>query len=321
MQDTTEQNTVLDQLTERGRTEGMAWRVFEVQFDREYPEPEPPDIERGTPWFFIGVLVISILALLFSATRTGPVLVYIGQQFTAVAEGFDLGDAVPYIEAILGTLVFELANVFFRFSMVQTHIQNTGDTSYRRWVLISWAGAFATTLAANLYTTIGASALLSGLFDVADLVVAVLMGGSGIIIAFSSGDVLAHAWHQWHSKGEAELAAYRAALEERAATKRNTWASRKRGLGVSVVSADSGRTATGQAQRPPGSGRTADEPSATVQQVLTHLTNNPDDARLSVRDLGRKVGVGKTTAADALRRWNAMGDTQEYIVQDDAETE
>ena len=36
-----------------------------------------------------------------------------------------------------------------------------------------------------------------------------------------------------------------------------------------------------------------------TQQVIEHLKANPDDLGLSVRELGEKLGVGKTIAAEA----------------------
>lgn len=290
----------IEVLVDFDRQQRAAWMVFERQFNRENPEPERPRLWHWAPFSMLPYSVLGAGGAILSAMRTGPVFAYVASQFNQVAT-VELSQGLTNAEGLIATLVVDGAAIMFRFAMV---IQARGDRQGQEsaWVRRGFWLAFLAQVVSNLYANLGVATFVTGTYkDVADLFIMLVASLSGIVIAFATGDILGHQWVRSQVQRETLTSAFARARAERNELKIKQWNRRKSSYGVSAavenpsvsVSASARTTRTGRERE-----GDADGLPRTVLMVVEHLSANPDDAILTVRELAERLGVGKTSAAN-----------------------
>jgi uncharacterized membrane protein len=294
-----EADHLIESIKEHDRVFQMARTAFERAYAREYKPPKEPGKLAGRPWAMIPFGVLGFLGSFLSALRTAPVFSYVAARFSNVAEGVVLPALMTTIEGVVATLVVDGAAIAFRFAMVVYNNDGNSKIEVSKWVNRGFWLAFIAQVVGNLYATMGVATGLTGeVRNLAELAIAIVTGLSGVVIAFATGDILGHQWlgskkerQQIEDEYKFELAAWKEKRE-------GMWSRRKASYGVAVaVDGASVSARTKRTERTARTGENADELPRTVLQVVEHLSANPGDARLSVRDLAERVGVGKTSAA------------------------
>lgn len=285
---------------------GIMFRIFrrkeqheeDIAFDRamrrarrEYaarrPPPTKPSQRARLPWFGWPILAVMVAGALLAAFRTFPV-------FQSIA-ALTVGEIPATIEGFLAMMTIDLAVVMFRFIIVyQKYRKEPQSAKLTRQVGFGALVAVLTQFFAQLYATRDISSEMQTWSEL-EIVVAFSAALGAMALAFIAAEIIAVLWVQSIEEHDQVKAVYTKEYAKWSKGFGQSWARAKR-REASTASADSGRTSI--VGRQPSR-----DLSDAMQAVLTHLDKNRDDVNLSVRDLGKTVGVGKTTASKARNMW------------------
>lgn len=265
-----------------------------------YAEHTPPpqrklaQMRAGDRLLQLGVLIILLGAVVVSGSHTIPV-------FTQHA-GWE-----ALVVGVAAFGMIETALVVFGFYRVRQADLSHEQKRTRALASAGLAGVMVIAIAANVqYVLEPVGALLGSVWDGVRIVTLLAVGLSAPFVAYISGELLAIISTQREREQAALDAEYEAASQ---AWRDAALASYRRQMGrqvsvqpLSVLTTDADKSAGRQTRQIESSyGHT--RKSSGVDAVVSYLDTNPSDVSLSVRDLGRLVGVSHDTAAKGKKAW------------------
>jgi hypothetical protein len=138
-----------------------------------------------------------------------------------------------------------------------------------------------------------------------ELAIALAAALSGMVLAFVTGEIMAVLWMRGRAERERVLAAYQRAVTEYGDSLRRSWNRKKVTLGIETPAF---RQPVSEGVSTDNADRGADRRelvSPSVQKALTWLTENPDAARLSVREIASLSGINRDAVSRARRQLTA----------------
>jgi len=288
----TDEPTLRAELNEFARDQEIGWRVYERQFEREYRKPNRLQRWRFIPWGMPLFAVVGFFAALLNAERTAPVFSLVVQRFVEGTE-VELSANDIYWQGLTATIVVDLAVVIFRYAIVTLQ---TKPRQLSRWVYIGWGVAMAVEVGANLFVSMFViTGLPEWLTTLAEVILVIIAGLAGVIVAMATGEILGHQWVQSRSDWEAAKTAYEAELDTYEELKREQWRKERGKLGIKPPGNRRGKRAS---QRSPLGSRVGNLSQADSQgpsQVfpidlaIHHLRENPSHLEMSGRSLESQV--------------------------------
>lgn len=270
----------------------MEYAEFRKRYEERYPASVPvmEQLVREYPrWLKWIVLIMFLSAALLSGVHTVP----------TVRKGIEMDDL---ISAQVRDAVSLSAFVAIELGIfVSAYLMATGGgrDKWLAWFMLALAATVA--IVANLYSV--SRALASG-GELGVTIVGVILGICLPTIALASGKMYVNMHRSEMVSVQRVRRAYREAcqmFDEQVSDAYEQYQRRldrreQRGQVSASVRSDGQSDSNGQSS---GYGymRTADART----RVLDYLAVNPQDAGLSVRELAGRLGVGKSTVADALR--------------------
>lgn len=293
----------IEQLKALDQEQGAAWKVFCRQYGREHPEPHKPRGWHGLPWAMLPYGIVGTAAAVLSAMRTAPVFTYVATQFSDVA-GTDVSRAAGF-EGFLATVVVDFAVIVFRFAMVVQNQENQEHRKTSGWVSGGFGLALFAQIAANIYGTMGVLDASEKVQDWANLIIMLVAGLSGVIIALAIGEILGHQWLASQDKRRALQADY-ATLHGAWVDGRNRrWGKSKKKMGVrSLEVRERSRTDENFGEVRGNSenfSRTRLKPSEL--QVIQFLENNTGADSWRQVDVVKATGRAKSTVSVAMKMY------------------
>lgn len=284
----------------------MEYAEFRKRYEERYPASVPvmEQLVREYPrWLKWIVLIMFLSAALLSGVHTVP----------TVRKGIEMDDL---ISAQVRDAVSLSAFVAIELGIfVSAYLMATGGgrDKWLAWFMLALAATVA--IVANLYSV--SRALASG-GELGVTLVGVILGICLPTIALASGKMYVNMHRSEALSGQRVRRAYRDACQafdrqvseayEQYQRRLDRRGQRGQDGQVSERTAADGQSGQNGQSSGYGYGRTADART----RVLDHLAENPDDAALSVRQLGELLGVGKSTVADALRELRVPSSNGHY---------
>ena len=271
------------------RDYNLEYAEFRKQYEERYPASVPvmEQIVREYPrWLKWIVLIMFLSAALLSGVHTVP----------TVRRGIETDDLIsaPVRDAVsLSAFVAIELGIFVSAYLM---VAGGGRDRWLAWLMLALAATVA--IVANLYSV--SRALASG-GEAGVTLVGVIIGICLPTIALASGKMYVNMHRAETSAIQRVRRMYREACQAFDGQVSDAYENYQRRLDRRTQrELPSERTeADGQGGQSSGYGygRTADART----RVQEHLADNPQDASLSVRQLAERLGVGKSTVADALR--------------------
>lgn len=270
----------------------MEYAEFRKRYEERYPASVPvmEQLVREYPrWLKWIVLIMFLSAALLSGVHTVP----------TVRKGIEMDDLIsaPVRDAVsLSAFVAIELGIFVSAYLMAT---GGGRDKWLAWFMLALASTVA--IVANLYSV--SRALASG-GELGVTIVGVILGICLPTIALASGKMYVNMHRSEMLSVQRVRRVYREACqvfdgqvsEAYDVYMRKLDRRTQHGQLSERTAADGQADSSGQSSGY-GYGRTADART----RVQEHLSDNPQDAALSVRELAARLGVGKSTVADALR--------------------
>lgn len=259
----------------------MDYDQFRAQYEQQHPASVPERVEEVSPyprWLRYATGLMFISSALLSGVHTVTVVQLGLPSETSLF--------VEHVVSVASFIAVEMAILLAAYVLL---------TNAGWWVKAVLGVSVVTALAANLYSVVNAFQAVDS--DPGAVIVAGIVGIAAPGIAGLSGKLFVDMNRAERVMGKRASEAYREACQAWDKEINKAWKRYEKTVRpLSALSADSGRTAS--------IARTSSRDiSDALQRVLAHLDHNPDDKRLSVRDLGEAVGVGKTTAGKGRNMW------------------
>lgn len=282
-----------------------AQKVFERIYRQTTPPPELPIIERNEKEFRLQVAALAVMvtaSITVSASHTIPTFVGDKQGIIAI------------VVAFAAFTMVEIAIIFYSYLHTKNHFDRSPDkpANVHRWMLFGLFLCIAVGVGGNVHYTLKSWGYNSGLlWNAFDFVIAITMGISAPILAFTSGEILGMLTVASQQKERRIRREYDIALRKWRDDLNNSWNANKAKWGVS---------------KPFISGQTEQLPMNTersVERSTEHLTEHtanaaygynrtPDgtkkalehlqqNGKMSVRKLAEATGVSVGTAHGALK--------------------
>lgn len=277
----------------------MSYDDFRSEYMRRFPSkvPKQRKIIRHYPWwlgFVVGLMFFS--AAILSGVHTVPT------TYSAIEESVH-----PFVRATAALASFMAVEIAI---FVSAYMMVTKDSRALAWIVLILSSVVA--VASNLWSVSKALSDNSTAPESGAVIVILILGVCMPAIALASGKLFVNihrAERQQSLEIDADYETKSQAMDEEIASEYQKYLSRldKRTDRTSLserTTSDGQRTDSGQVSGY-GYNRTADGKT----KVINHLIENPDDANLNVRELGQRVGVGKSTAAEGKAAYLSNGHT------------
>lgn len=253
------------------------------------PQPSAPELER-TDWVVMAALSIMVVSsVIVSGSRTIT----------------EFGGGVVGVAAFA---MLELGIVGAAYVYTRRNYDEKRHASVKRLTRAGMWLAFVVAVAANVHATLKGGGVQFG--DTVNLIILVSVAISAPALALISGELLAMEAVTNAARTRKSKAVYDAALADWWTDCNRAFDAQKARLGVRVevlserpklsVQMDSLDGQSGQSLH---SGAGYVRVSSAKQMVLDYLSTNPSAADMGVRELAQTVGVGKSTAASALKEY------------------
>lgn len=273
---------------------------FKRSYTRKYPPPQKKQAAKNNWLMLVALTVVVIGSVVLSASHTIPLFIQGTNPFIGVAT----------------FAAFEMGLIALKFLVTREKLIYEPESGRSlKWIQFAIGVSVTVMVVSNLY----AVAKSYGVQHVAaDALLIIVLGVSAPLLIYVSGQALAieaakAAMIQTQMDNE-----YSAQIESYNAEMVRKWELYAKKAGVQIgqddvtverplltdVADTNGQTATQTVKRPNGQrpptatneqGRRGRDPQA-VTRAVNHLKDNPDDAKLSDRALGDKLGVGRTSA-------------------------
>jgi hypothetical protein len=292
-----------------------AFNAYAATYEQSTPKPNIQQVARRYPannrlmYRLLGLLVTA--SVIVSGSHTIPVF----------AESLPAGTP-PVIVFLVGGAAFvaiEAAILIYAYQRVEKSYSTNPHKSQEVQRLMGYglALSIAVALGANVYSVLKPHMVdgLEGVWDAVKIGVSVLVGISAPVLAFIAGELFGLLTVEARARQSQILAEHDAAVEAWREGLREAWARDRVKWGASVkVERAPSAVLSETAARPvlSASDAQADKhgygvgyvrmPDAS-QRVIDYLTANAEAGQMTVRQLAEVVGVGKTTAAAALKKW------------------
>lgn len=280
-------------LENSARLEGRAFEYHRQQYRRENPPPRRPSRWVGIPWMMIPFAAIVLAGSALSALRTAPVFIQIA--------GLTVGPEVAIAEGILAMIAIDMAAVLFRFAIILLDRQNREtEAAITRRVKVGFWIAFLTQAIAQIYAVRGIATVFAGIAAGLELAIALAAALSGMVLAFTTGEIMAVLWMRAQAARERADQEYRAAVDEWFRSMRHSWNRKKVSMGIEtpLLRQRLSAVVTDNAD-------SREPASPSVTKALTWLQTHPDATGLPVRTIADMAGVNRDAVSRARRMLTA----------------
>lgn len=283
-------DTNLTQYDRFAAKHAMAYAAFCDIYQREKPPPSMPSLDRESVFIPIAIVVMVIASVIVSGSRT---VLEFGGGFVGLS----------------AFVMVECTIVAFAFFRTRTGFTDKRIDNVRKLATLGLILAFIVAVAANIHAVLKSEGIF--ISDTINTLILALVGFSAPTLAFISGDIMAVETLRNTYRVRKAKADHAVALAEWRAEMNRAWAKSQSKYGIRVErlsdeidklpvpSVYSDRQQTDSRQTGHGYSRQA----SGAQMVVDWLTDHPEDAGLTVRELGARVGVNKDTASKGRRAW------------------
>lgn len=296
-----------------------AFKAYRDTYAETNPAPDLQKIARKyatnnkTMYQLLGLLVVA--SMVVSGSHTVPVF----------ADSLPTGTPafLKLLVSVAAFIAIEVAILVYAYQRVEKAHADNPDMSkdVQRLMGYGLILAIAVALGANVYSVLKPHMTGGGLkqiWDMVSIVVAVLVGISAPVLAFIAGELFGLMNVQARERKVFILKEYENAIEAWESELRDAWArdrakwgakvsvERPASVSLSDTSVRPSLSATDTADGQPdkhGYGVGYVRTSDATQRVIDYLNANADAGQMTVRQLADAVGVGKTTAAAVLKKW------------------
>ncbi len=292
-----------------------AFQAYRNTYAQTNPPPDLQKVARKhvqsnkVMYRLLGVLVVA--SVVVSGSHTVPVF----------ADSLPTGThpIIALIVSVAAFVAIEVAILVYAYQRVEkAHADNPNmSKDVQRLMGYGLALAISVALGANVYSVLKPHMVgeLTSIWQGVSIIVATLVGISAPVLAFIAGELFGlmnvearERKNTVFNEHEQLTEAWEAGLRDAWARDRAKWGARVSvERPVSVVLPDAPvrpvlSAPDGQADKH-GYGVGYVRASDAFQRVIDYLSANADAGQMTVRQLADAVGVGKTTAAAALKKW------------------
>lgn len=284
-----------------------AYSAFRRTYEMMQPPPVmPANAERVLGWKQAGMFLGLLGSVIVSASHTIPI--FVGSTNITPLTIF-IGIAV-FVMVEVGIIVFAYSSTEQQHKTredIRNRVKHYTRNGLYFIVTVAIAANVVYVIEHNI--TIPNDAVIQSTWNGVRVVIFLAVGLSAPVIAFLTGEILAVDVLEHQSRFSKNVEKYQAELAEWQDGLNRSWSSQKKKWGANIdidsrvkrLASDASETVS--SERPIGrtSGQGYAYASDASETVRTYLLDNPDDMKLSVRELAEKIGVGKSTVA-AVRK-------------------
>lgn len=271
-----------------------AYAAFKSIYESKHPPPEPSATARD------GVSLIIVLAL--TVVMVSSVIVSSSRTVEEFGGGW-IG--------LMAFVMLEGGLVAYAFFRARRNARASKIEDARKLATFGLLLAFVSAVGANIDHVLKLHGITTP--DAVNTLINLLVAVSAPTLAFISSDVLALELMAGEFRRRQARETFEASVRDWLDGLNRAWAGQQSRWGVRVdVRADTldGQTPQLSAVRPAdtpadgrghGYGQGYNKRTDARTLVWTHFEQHPEDARLTVRELAEKIGVGKSTVSEVLR--------------------
>lgn len=265
--------TQYDELTQR---RSAAFVAYKAMYMLQNPYPVMPPIQQAD-WISIAIMMVQLAAAVFvSGSRT-------------VKEFGDVGGAA--------FMMLEFGMVGYAYVRTSNNYNAERHEELKRWIGRGLKLCVFVMLVANIDAVFTTARI--DLPSEVDFFISFCVAVSAPTLAFITGDVLGMLVARYrHIKKQTEQD-FAAACQKWNDTLNESFRYYAPKMGATIKVERDVQLSTGQN----GHGRTFGRESKATLMVREHLTQNPSDLSMTVRELADKLHVGKSTVANVMREF------------------